>query len=334
MSIDQAVARTMARAHDRIVFEAKPKQLEPIDWPAAFAPHLAGKPPSELPAAPVLLITWTAAEGQALADVMTPGHPLTAWNHYTTGWVSYESQLTGRSPARESQCLGKWAVTEIAGKLVVLFKSELHLSTDGPTMPVRQLVRQLVHAVGPELVITTGTAGGIGADTVLGDVAIANAAKFNCKERFEHEAFAQARYVSEDYTAGPNVELAFEKLIPANAVKLPKELASRVPKLMLGDVETMDFFGFDDAEDSYGVVANDPNARTEEMDDAAVALALEELGTSVRWLSVRNASDPMMAKMKTLEEESKAASRIYEDWGYLTTVGSAITCAAIIGDLL
>jgi hypothetical protein len=43
-----------------------------------------------------LVVTWTAAEGQALADVLTPG------------------MLTDQSPARDAGCMGSaiatWAV--------------------------------------------------------------------------------------------------------------------------------------------------------------------------------------------------------------------------------
>jgi hypothetical protein len=54
-----------------------------------------------------VVVTWTVAEAQALADVLTPGMPSTSWKPYAHRWTSYEGQLKGRSPAREAE--GRWA---------------------------------------------------------------------------------------------------------------------------------------------------------------------------------------------------------------------------------
>lgn len=318
---------------DRILFEAKPAPLTPIPWPAGLAPTKPAKLATEMPKADVLVITYTAAEAQALADVLTPGHPSSAWTKYTTNWSSFEKQLTGRSPAKYSKCAGVWAQTEINGKSVVLFKSDLHLSTDSTTLPVKQLIEQLVAEVSPELVITTGTAGGIGAETQLGDVAVTNGAKFNCREAFKSAPFAQATYAGPSWTAGSRLTTA-AGLVEVNAARL-KPIAARPPKIStaigLPGVETVDYFGFADTDDSYGIVADDSHALTEEMDDACVPLAL---GEATRWLSIRNASDPQVASsVGDLEAQKKWAAGIYAKYGYWTTVGSAIACWAVVADL-
>jgi hypothetical protein len=169
-------------------------------------------------------------------------------------------QLTSRSPAKFSKCLGLWALSEIAGKRVALFKSDLHLATEG------------------------GCAG----------------------------------------------------LLAENAGEL-EPIATRPPQIstVVGKpgVETVDFFGFVDATDHYGVAASDPDAHTEEMDDATLPLALSDIGSDVPWLSIRNASDPQVATMATIEAEKAWAEKIYEKYGYWTTVGSAIACWAVIADL-
>lgn len=321
---------------DRITFQAKPAPLTPIPWPKGLEPTLHGAhAPAEIPTADVLVVTYTAAEAQALADVMTPGFPSSAWRKYTTNWSEFEPQLTGRSPARESKCLGVWAVTEIGEKKVVLFKSDLHLSTDAKSLPVRQLLEQLVAEVKPKLVITTGTAGGIGPTMQLGDVSIATAAKFNCAETFKDEPWAQARYQSAPFTAGENLRLAVSELLPVNASKL-RPIASRNPEVVYGDVETVDYFGFDDTNDSYGIIKDDSAARMEEMDDAVLPLALEAFDDSgvAPWLSIRNASDPMVSSsLGDLEAQKKWAAGVYAKFGFWTTVGSAIACWAVIADL-
>jgi nucleoside phosphorylase len=267
--------------------------------------------------------------------VLTPGNPSRAWARYTENWSHYEHQLTSRSPAKFSKCLGLWALSEIAGKRVALFKSDLHLATDATSLPVRQLWAQLVQAVAPSLVITTGTAGGIGADTQLGDVCVTNGAKFNCQQELKLETFAQQTFVGPQWT--PGAELGgCAGLLAENAGELDP-IATRSPQIstVVGKpgVETVDFFGFADATDHYGVAANDPDAHTEEMDDATLPLALGDIGSDVPWLSIRNASDPQVATMASIEAEKAWAEKIYEKYGYWTTVGSAIACWAVIADL-
>lgn len=333
---------------DRIVFEAKPEKLAPIPWPAGLEPTLhGGHAPPEIPEADVLVVTYTAAEGQALADVLTPGHPSSSWAKYVEGWASYEPELTDRSPARDSKCLGIWAVTTIDGKSVVLFKSDLHLSTDAVSLPVKRLLAQLVATVKPKLVITTGTAGGIGVGTQLGDVAVTNGAKFNCQQAFKSAPFAQETYQGPAWAPGPQLTIKAPRLMRANAAHL-KPVASRAPRITCitdgPGVETVDYFAFADATDSYGVVANDPHALTEEMDDAVLPLALsphfgeggsepDTPGVHIPWLSIRNASDPQVPHMQDLEAEKKWAEGIYARYGYWTTVCSAIACWGVIADL-
>jgi nucleoside phosphorylase len=326
---------------DRITFEAKPAKLSPIPWPAGLEPTLHGAhAPVEIPEGDVLVVTYTAAEGQALADVLTPGHPSSSWAKYVDGWASYEPELTGRSPARDSKCLGVWAMTEIDGKKVVLFKSDLHLSTDATSLPVKRLLQQLVNAVRPKLVITTGTAGGIGTQTSLGDIAVTNGARFNCQKDFKNAPFANSTYIGPDWRPGQHLE-AISPLLEANSARL-KPIATRItPGLHLAvgipGVETVDYFGFADTDDSYGIVKDDPHALTEEMDDAVLPLALTTgsfADVQLPWLSIRNASDPQVASsIGDLEAQKKWAAGVYAKFGFWTTVCSVIACWAVIADL-
>jgi nucleoside phosphorylase len=318
---------------DRITFEAKPGKLTPIQWPAGLEPTLhGGHAPKKLPEADVLVLPYTAAEAQAMADVLTPGHPSSSWTKYTVGWDKYVGQLTDRSPARDSKCLGVWAVTTFGEKKVVIFKPDLHLAVDSTSLPVRELIEQVVATVKPELVIDTGTAGGIGPETVLGDVCVTNGAKFNCTGAFKGQSFAQSTYIGPEWTPGPNLQVA-AKLLATNAGRL-KPVGTRTPviRTALGvpGIETMDSFGFSDPEDSYGVRKDDPQALNEDMDAAVTWLAL---GTDTPILSIRNSSDPEVPRMADLEAEKKWASGVYSRFGYWTTVCSAIACWAVIADL-
>lgn len=327
--------------HDRLTYEPAESDthLQSIPFPEGLTPT-----PSEmwststssiLPAADILVVTWTAAEWQALADVLTPGKPKESWKKYTHNWSSFENHLTWKSPAKEAQCLGECHPTDIGPVKVLCFHSQLHLATDDATAPIIALWKQIIEEVSPTLIITTGTAGGVGEYEVLGDVFVVSNAKFNCTKEFRSAPWSQTRFESVPYSAGPLMQIAQDTLIPVNAGGLkPSGYAPRLPAITVGgDVETIDSFGFDDTDDSYGIVTNDPQARTEEMDDATLWLALQEMDSSIPALSVRNASDPEVpSSVGDLEAQSKWASAIYNTYGYLTTVCSALACWAIIAD--
>ncbi len=320
-----------------LTYEPADVSLEAIPWPEGLAPtHVPFNPKvgAKLPHADVLVTTWTAAEWKALADVLTPGHETTAWAKYTEDWDNYARQLTWKSPSKEAKCMANYAMTKIGSKSVLCVHSQLHLATDAVSAPVVELWKQMVGEVEPSLIITTGTAGGIGESTVLGDVFVVGNAKLNCTKMFKDELWAQERFEGTPPVNGPNLTLAQGDLLPVNAPKL-LPIATRDPLITLGgDVETVDYFGFDDTDDSYDIVSNDPEAHTEEMDDATLPLALSEINCSTPWLSIRNASDPEVpSSIGTLAEQSAWASHIYEKYGYYTTVGSAIVVWAVIADL-
>ena len=322
----------------RLTYEPRP-DLTPIPFPAHLAPKPttpAGQEEEPLGHADVLVVTWTSAEWMALADVLTPGVHKTNWMPYANNWDSFEPHLTDRSPARDARCLGEWCFTTIGDKYVLCFHSQLHLATDDDTAPVVALWKQIITEVGPELVITTGTAGGIGAATQLGDVFVVGSAKFNCTKEFRDKPWAQERFVGFEPAPSAHLKEAQDVLIPVNAEKLPKDLCDRLPVITTGgDVETVDYFGFADTDDSYGIMRDDSRAHCEEMDDATLPLALSQMDQPMLpWLSVRNASDPQVpSSIGNLEEQAKWASSIYERYGYTTTVGSAIACWALIADL-
>lgn len=343
--VDRLLERLLYQPSDDVT-------LETIPFPKGLAPTYVSTYTAHsnmpLPKADVLIVTWTAAEFKALADVWTPGHKSTDWQYYSNDFESYESQLTGRSPAKDAKRLGEYALVTVGTKRVILFHSQLHLSTDGNEPPIVKLWQQIITQTRPSLIITTGTAGGIGMSESLGDVFICNSAKFNCTETFKDKSWAQQRFSNGVTITGANLELARTSLVQINAVDIPATYAPRNRSYCghqvilfvsdnTGDVETVDYFGFDDTDDSYDIVANDSKVQTEEMDDATLPLALSTLETDylnvTPWLSVRNASDPEVpSSIGTLEEQKTWAADIYQKYGYWTTVGSAITCWALVAD--
>ncbi|SOD70988.1 nucleoside phosphorylase [Jatrophihabitans sp. GAS493] len=317
---------------------------DPIPWPAGLVPMpmTLNPPPADtdpLPKADALIVTYTVAEGEALADVLTPGRPTQAWTRYRNGWEELKKSVQKGAPslmAGKNQA-GIWTMTRIGDFSVVLVKSDLHPSTDGPALPIRALWRQMIGQVQPRLVITTGTAGGVGADTLLGDVIVSSRVRWDATKRFEHDLWATASYSSAGkQPSHSHFHTANTKLIPVNAAHLPP--AERGPSIVADSAKnpvsvlSTDFFAFDDANNHYGLRTFQPDAKAVEMDDAALGLACSDLADPPPWVSVRNASDPQM-NAATLAEETKQAAAIYEQYGYWTTVGSAITCWALVAGL-
>jgi hypothetical protein len=172
-----------------------PKGLEPISQPIASFPTAS----AALPKADCLVVTWTIAEVKALADVLTPGYPSKVWYNYSRDFVrKYKPEIRNGAPSLLSNRLGSYFLTMIAGKKVLLFKSELHLNQDGKAQPkkpgiatlsVKKLWKQLIKEVNPSLVITTGTAGATMPDHELGDVIVSTSAKFRLQMEFCNAPF-------------------------------------------------------------------------------------------------------------------------------------------------
>jgi nucleoside phosphorylase len=323
----------------RIAFDpgSKLAELNPIPWPAGLAPTpeagsvTAASDP--LPGADVLMVTYTAAEGRALADVLTPGVVSSSWHHYTKDWSSYLPLLGDRAPARDSKRLGSWYTSRIGTQTAICFKSELHPATDGPDLPMLKLWAQIIGEVAPKLVITTGTAGGVGRGTQLGDVAVASTVQWDCQRQFAAESWAKTAYPTAALTAAMITALGTTApLMAANAAKIPAEYRTRPAQIWESETTvTTDFFAIGDTTDHYGLVALAPDCRAVEMDDAALFLARRDASPAAPpLLSVRNASDPVMPGDEPIETQIKQASAIYEKYGYFTTVNSAIACWALV----
>lgn len=326
---------------DKPIFAESAKQpvFKPIPWPQGLAPTpVIGVHHDEdpLPQADVLIVTYTVAEGHALADILTPGVTSLEWMPYRNGWPAIKALIEGgRAPSLEADCAGYWAVTKIGDITAVLVKSELHPSTDGPKLPMVAAWQQWIAQAHPKLVITTGTAGAVQSTTELGDVIVARHVSWDCEKQFKNQTFAGKTYQSA-YPVNAAVPAAAEPLIAPNAAQLPSAYATRAPKVWVDSedasqpahIVTTDFFAFDDAANTFGLRTDDTQARAVEMDDAALPLALTALHDPPAWLAVRNASDPQMTG-DNIEDENKQAAAIYEKWGQVTSWGSAIACWAI-----
>jgi hypothetical protein len=309
-----------------------------IGWPKRLAPRttptLKGRSDSPLPQADVLVVTWTVDEGHATSRVLTPGKDSrNDYRPYTHNYASISSRMVGRCPARQLKRLGTYWTATIAKKSVLVFKSDSHMSQDGPQLPNIDVWRQIISEVRPKLVLTTGTAGGIGKQFEVGDVVVSPTVRFDCKKKFKSRPFHDAGYWS--VPARTRSFAVARRLFKANAAQLPKENA-RLPKIFTAapgalprSVVTTDFFGFDTSNDYYGLQGL---GYVSEMGDAVLGLVCQELGAQApRYVAVRNVSDPQIsAAGMTLREQASLAAQVYKAFGRWSTVCSAIACWALI----
>jgi hypothetical protein len=200
-------------------------------------------------------------------------------------------------------------------------------------VPVKDLWKQIIAETKAKLVVTTETAGGIGADIKLGDVVIGKAVRFDCTTKFKNEPFAQASFDSSKLPADTFAAVTAALLAP-NAEPF-KELNADPLKLVFPGsasvaaptVVTTDFFAYDDPNDSNGL---QELGNACEMGDAVLGLAVKGMGHAPVWVAIRNASDPQMDGSLPKAERDKRAAKIYERYGLYTTVGSVLATWATI----
>lgn len=308
-----------------------------IPWPKGLAPQTGPKPKgtsnSPLPRGDVLVVTWTVDEGHALSRVLTPGKDShNDYMPYTHNYATISQKMRNGCPAKELKRLGTYWTTTIAKKKVVVFKSDSHMSQDGPQLPNIDVWRQIIEEVQPTLVITTGTAGGIGKEFEVGDVVVSPIVRFDCTAKFKKQPFAQAHYSSK---SAKTTRFAQAKtLFKANSGQLPKD-NTRAPKIVAvkpsglsSSVVTTDFFGFDTSDNHYKLKGL---GDVSEMGDAILGLVAKDMGAKApRWLAIRNVSDPQIKAEGTIRQQAQVAAQIYKAFGRWSSVCSAITCWASI----
>ena len=312
-----------------------------IPWPADLEPKtdaVARKGGSgALPKADVLVVTWTVDEGHALSRVLTPGKDSrNDYVSYTHNFARISKKMRKGCPALNAKRLGAYWTGTIGGKRVVYFKSDSHLSQDtkvapkaGETLPNQDVWQQILDEVRPQMVITTGTAGGIGTECEVGDVVISPIVTFDCQKWLRAEAFRTESYKST--SPGTRLLAKARQLFKANVERLPPDnkRPPRITRARSGptSVLTTDFFGFDTSKDSYHLQGK---GSVSEMGDAMLGLTASQEGGPVQWIAVRNVSDPQIKSEGTLKQQALVAAQIYKGYGRWSSVCSAIVCWALI----
>jgi nucleoside phosphorylase len=315
-----------------------------VPWPAGTAPVAAplSKAPSEdadltaFKGYDAIVMTWTSAETAALASLFTPDFLPSKWYEYRHGVEAYVPLVTGqRSPFNDQRAtmeryfhsLGLYFPCRVGNARVLLFKSGLHLDYDGPALPVRKLVAELLAVVQPKMLITTGTGGGIGKDVALGDVVIAALTRFDCATQFKDEPFRDASYDTSPLPAG-----TLAAITPAlTSVNAKRVTGGRpVPKIWSAATDaivTTDFFGFDDSTDHFKLQGK---GRVCDMGDAMVG-QVASARHGLRWYAIRNASDPQIPNPDhDIDAANTKAGEIYSRFGAFTTAASVVATWAVI----
>jgi hypothetical protein len=308
-----------------------------VPWPKGLAPKtdkavFEGSGGS-LPTADVLVVTWTVDEGHALSRVLTPGKDSRDdYRPYTHNFASISRKMRPGCPALQAKRLGAYWTTKIGAKSIVVFKSDSHMSQDGPQLPNIDVWNQLIREVQPKIVISTGTAGGIGKQFEVGDVVVSPIVRFDCISKFKSKLFHDAHYSS---NAPKTKYLPTAKtLFKANAGQLPKDntrppnIVRVAPSAVASSVVTTDFFGFDTSDNHYHLQGL---GDVSEMGDAVLGLVASQMGDKApRWVAVRNVSDPQIKAEGTLRQQAVVAAQIYKGFGRWSSVCSAIVCWALI----
>lgn len=332
-----------------------------IPFPSGLAPKPqaitpAPKPDDPLPQVDIIAMMDTSAESNAMADVLTPGVDRTNWYPYARFFeTKYLPQIGPNAPSRESKRLGSYYLTIIGGKRVLVYKTELHMHTDGIllpngqySLPIKDMLAQMISEAKPKLFLTTGTSGGVYNDMCLGDVSVSRAAHFMCEQHYKNAPFNGKTYKS-DWTIPQTQSAEAMKLMklyvgklggetpPSPVCTLSKQptaptiyydggkypVVGQIPKFH--PILTTDFFEF-------GTTVNDLSklGMAVEMDDAVLGLVCSEMKSPPLWACVRNLSDPTINGTLNHDLQSKCAEYYYSKYGYWTTVMSGLATWSII----
>jgi hypothetical protein len=317
-------------------------RLPSVPWPANLRPTSVslGKyaPGTKITSAvsasaDVLLILYTDQETMALLDVLT-GH--SAWDPTTqANWCPYAHNFDKikkwisnpkANNTLASGAFGLLSAMKIAGKNVVLYKSDLHPKQDGTGLPFVPVIQQLVAELSPDVVITTGTAGAIGSRLNCGDVAICTSSRLHTQKKYPR--YPTIATLSADATqlssAGPvqfdpqyvqyaathltslslpGLGQCYQRLQAQPGYSFVKKNTLPPSIFMTGhnpvpgpepmDIVSADYMTTDDTSNAEKL---QPLGIMNDTDDAFVFFAIEQMPASKRpkCLSVRNASEPQI----------------------------------------
>jgi nucleoside phosphorylase len=327
--------------------------LPPVNWAAidARAPTLMTTPAAILPSAAVVVIVWTDAEWAALEHVFcNSGTAMTYAGRNTGSWSGWQRYDQGIPAVQGWTYWGDYRLVQIGAAQVLLFKSNTHLDFPGQQY-LSQLISKLIAGVKPQLILSTGTAGGARLGDPIGTVNVVRAGTLY--ESKQPQA-SWPEYTSPWQAKWTVPKLAgFDQLlfpVPTVAADLAS-LCSQFNAFYKSDypLTTLNVDALDMATpvpsinnltagatslltaDSFVVGTSSGNLADfacVEMDDAIIAKAC--VAGNVWFGSVRNISDPVQNVAMPAAFQAHWGQAIYDAYGFYTSYNGAIAAWAIL----
>jgi nucleoside phosphorylase len=228
---------------------------------------------------------------------------------------------------------------------VLLFKSQMHVASDGVTLPLMEMTRRILADTGAGLLLSAGTSGATQPTDRVGDIAVCNGAHIELTGVLSTAEFNGRTFQSPwlpDFRFVPDAEALLLKTI-APAVLAPGlgypidsvinyadgDRAAKIRNYADPFKPVLTTNGFD-------VATNDPNSRyleycCLEMDDGLLAMVCDEAGRG--YGSVRNFSDPVLNKDLDPKLGTALSSYIYGACGTRSSYNGALAAWALIAAL-
>jgi hypothetical protein len=326
--------------------------LPAINWHTVSqsAPKLLNTT-SGLPRAEAIVMAWTDAEWAALEHVFCGSAKTMGYGSHTTGsWSGWQRYTQSIPTIKGWSNWGQFRLVQIGPTRVLLFKSDTHLDYPGEKY-LEQLIRRLLATVKPNLILSTGTAGGARPSDPVGTVNVTNAGTLAVSgqppsqwPRFQSAWLA-------DWTLAGSMDFA-KLLLPVPTTQ--SDLTSVCGQfnsfykstytLQQLDVDTLDLAkgapGVNDlarasipllSTTSFVVGNHTGNLQgfaCVEMDDAIIAKICVSSGISFG--SVRNISDPVQNAALPPKVQAHWAQAIYDVYGFYTSFNSALAAWALL----
>jgi nucleoside phosphorylase len=327
--------------------------LPPVDWAAigAQAPTVVPTSASQLPTAAAVVLVWTDAEWAALQHVFCnsgAAMPYTNRNHSSwSGWQKYDQNIP---TVKDWTYWGEYQLVRIGTTPVLLFKSNTHIDFPGQKY-LTQLISQLIAAVKPQLVLSTGTAGGARPGDPIGTVNVVRAgtlyqskqpqaswpeytstwrAKWAipAKSGFKKLLFPVPTVATDLASVHTQFNTFYKSHYSLNTLNVDGlDMGASLPSINNLTAGTTSVL----TADSFVVGTSSGNLADfacVEMDDAIIA----EIRTAgdVAFGSVRNISDPVQNVALPAEFQSHWGEAIYDAYGFYTSYNGAIAAWAIL----
>jgi len=329
--------------------------LPAVDFAAVgqSAPTLLTTQAGALPKASAVVITWAEAEWAAMQHVFCAGATTMAYSDRArsnwSGWHTYAKNLPADAPSGWSEW-GSYRLVEIAGKSVLLFKSNTHLDFPGASF-LEALIKLLIADVQPTLILSIGTAGGaIPADHIGTVRAVSAGTLYEAGEpAASWPDYSNAWSANDAVLSNPNLPaLLFPVPTTSSDLQL---LASSLNRGSNTDynLDQLDPDGLNLGEAVpliidqtgggtslltastfvVGTTAGDYQAYSAiEMDDAVIGEVCAANGTAFGF--IRNVSDPVQNAALPAAVQGNWGSLVYDAYGLYTSYNGAIAAWAVL----